>query len=277
MSKKTRHEEHEEHADESWLLPYSDLMTLLVALFLVMYAMSATDAKKFEEMSQAFSSALNGGGGVLEYRSDAPTSTELDQGKKDKMNSFVASNTGTAELSKLRAKEQEDLEKLKQQFDEYIKNNGLTDSLSTKLNQSQLMITISDNALFASGQAVVKDESRQLAKSISTMLQQFPDYDVLVQGHTDNIPISNSSYSSNWDLSVARSLQFMKILLLNPNLDPVKFSPIGYGEYHPIAENTTAVGRAKNRRVEVSILRKYKEATPTTDTTDAIGSSDTTE
>jgi chemotaxis protein MotB len=277
MSKKTRHEEHEEHADESWLLPYSDLMTLLVALFLVMYAMSATDAKKFEEMSQAFSSALNGGGGVLEYRSDAPTSTELDQGKKDKMNSVVASNTGTAELSKLRAKEQEDLEKLKQQFDEYIKNNGLTDSLSTKLNQSQLMITISDNALFASGQAVVKDESRQLAKSISTMLQQFPDYDVLVQGHTDNIPISNSSYSSNWDLSVARSLQFMKILLLNPNLDPVKFSPIGYGEYHPIAENTTAVGRAKNRRVEVSILRKYKEATPTTDATDAIGSSDTSE
>jgi chemotaxis protein MotB len=266
MSKKTRHEEHEEHADESWLLPYSDLMTLLVALFLVMYAMSATDAVKFEEMSQAFSSALNGGGGVLEYRSDAPTSTELDQGTKDKMNNVVAPNTGTAELSKLRAKEQEDLEKLKKQFDQYIANNGMTDLLSTKLNQSQLMITISDNALFASGQAVVKDESRQLAKSISTMLQQFPDYDVLVQGHTDNIPISNSSYSSNWDLSVARALQFRKILLLNPNLDPVKFSPIGYGEYHPIDTNATALGRAKNRRVEVSILRKYKDAT--TETTD---------
>lgn len=264
MSKKTRHEEHEEHADESWLLPYSDLMTLLVALFLVMYAMSATDAKKFEEMSQAFSSALNGGGGVLEYRSDAPTSTELDQGKKDKQNNVLAQNTGSAELSKLRAKEQEDLENLKKQFDQYIKKNGLTDSLSTKLNQSQLLITISDNALFASGQAVVKDESRQLAKSISTMLQQFPDYDVLVQGHTDNIPISNSSYSSNWDLSVARALQFMKILLLNPNLDPVKFSPIGYGEYHPIDTNATAVGRAKNRRVEVSILRKYKDATTNT-------------
>jgi chemotaxis protein MotB len=266
MSKKTRHEEHEEHADESWLLPYSDLMTLLVALFLVMYAMSATDAQKFEQMAQAFNSALSGGGGVLEFRSDSPTSTQLDQGSKDKMNSVLDKNTGTAEISKLRAKEQEDLEKLKEQFDQYIKNNGMTDLLSTKLNQSQLMITISDNALFASGQAIVKDDSRQLAKSISTMLQQFPDYDILVQGHTDNIPISNSSYSSNWDLSVARALQFMKILLLNPNLDPVKFSPIGYGEYHPIAENTTAAGRAKNRRVEVSVLRKYKDAT--TETTD---------
>ncbi|AIQ66300.1 flagellar motor protein MotB [Paenibacillus graminis] len=267
MSKKTRHEEHEEHADESWLLPYSDLMTLLVALFLVMYAMSATDAKKFEEMAQAFSSALNGGSGVMEYRSDAPTSTQLDQGKADKMNNVVAPNTGTADIAKLRKKEQEELEKLKKQFDQYIKNNGLTDLLSTKLNQSQLTITISDNALFSSGQAVVKDESRQLAKSISTMLQQFPNYEVLVEGHTDNIPISNSEYPSNWDLSVARALQFMKILLLNPYLDPVKFSPIGYGEYHPIADNDTAAGRAKNRRVEVSILRKYQDVTQTTPVT----------
>ncbi|WP_405105934.1 flagellar motor protein MotB [Paenibacillus sp. FSL K6-1217] len=260
MSKKTRHEEHEEHADESWLLPYSDLMTLLVALFLVMYAMSATDAVKFQQMAEAFNSALSGGGGVLEYRSDSPTSTQLDQGKQDKLNSVIAKNTGTSDLSKLRAKEQEDLEKLKKQFDQYIKNNGMTDLLSTKLNQSQLMITISDNALFASGQAMVKDESRQLAKSISNMLQQFPDYEVLVQGHTDNVPISNSTYSSNWDLSVDRALEFMKILLLNPNLDPMKFSPTGSGEYHPIASNATAAGRAKNRRVEVSILRKYKDA-----------------
>ncbi|WP_339221486.1 flagellar motor protein MotB [Paenibacillus sp. FSL H8-0332] len=268
MSKKTRHEEHEEHADESWLLPYSDLMTLLVALFLVMYAMSATDAVKFQQMAEAFNSALSGGGGVLEYRSDSPTSTQLDQGKQDKMNNVIAKNTGTSDLSKLRAKEQEDLEKLKKQFDQYIKNNGMTDLLSTKLNQSQLMITISDNALFASGQAMVKDESRQLAKSISSMLQQFPDYEVLVQGHTDNVPISNSTYSSNWDLSVDRALEFMKILLLNPNLDPTKFSPTGSGEYHPIATNATAAGRAKNRRVEVSILRKYKDAaTETTDVT----------
>lgn len=263
MSKKTRHEEHEEHADESWLLPYSDLMTLLVALFLVMYAMSATDAKKFENMAQAFSSVLNGGNGILDQQSGTPTKSQLDQGKNDKLDSVVAPNTGQSEIARLRKQEQEDLEKLKKQFDQYIEKNGLTDLLSTKLNQSQLMITISDNALFASGRAEVKDDSRQLAKSISNMLQQFPDYDVLVQGHTDNIPISNNSYSSNWDLSVDRALHFMKILLQNPNLNPVKFSPIGYGEYHPIAENTTAAGRAMNRRVEVSILRKYQEATDT--------------
>jgi chemotaxis protein MotB len=264
VSKKTRHEEHEEHADESWLLPYSDLMTLLVALFLVMYAMSATDAKKFEEMSQAFSSALNGGTGVLTEKSSTPTESKLDQGKGEKMDSTIAESTNEEEISRLRQQEQQDLEKLKKQFDQYIKQNGLTDLLNTKLNQSQLMITISDNALFPSGLANVKDDSRALAKSISAMLQQFPDYDVLVQGHTDNIPISNSSYSSNWDLSVDRALHFMKILLLNPNLNPRKFSPIGYGEYHPIADNSTAEGRAKNRRVEVSILRKYTDTNTVT-------------
>ncbi|WP_025692995.1 flagellar motor protein MotB [Paenibacillus zanthoxyli] len=260
MTRKGRHEEHEEHADESWLLPYSDLMTLLVALFLVLYAMSATDAKKFEQMAQAFSSALNGGSGVLDYSSMSPNDRNLDQGKADKMDNVVDKSLDESDIAKLRQKEQEDLEKLKKQFDQYIQNNGLTNLLSTKLNQSQLTITISDNALFASGQAAVKPESQQLARAISQMLQQFPDYNVIVQGFTDNIPISNSQYSSNWDLSANRALQFMKILLVNPYLNPEKFSVIGYGEYHPIATNSTAAGRAKNRRVEVAVIRKYQES-----------------
>ena len=260
MSKPKRHEEHEEHADESWLLPYSDLMTLLVALFLVMYSMSATDAKKFQEMAQAFNVAFTGGTGLLEYNSGTPRDNMMDQGQGEQMDSVVGSNNGNAQIAKLRQQEQEDLEGLKKQIDSYIESNGLTDLLNTRLNQSQLMITIRDNALFASGQATVKDDSRQLAVAISNLLQQFPDYDVVVQGHTDNVPISNSQYSSNWDLSADRAVQFVKIVLLNPNLNPRKFSAIGYGEYQPIADNGSVDGRAKNRRVEVSIIRKYQNA-----------------
>lgn len=260
MSKPKRHEEHEEHADESWLLPYSDLMTLLVALFLVMYSMSATDAKKFQEMAQAFNVAFTGGTGLLEYNSGTPRDSMMDQGQGEQMDSVVGSNNGNAQIAKLRQQEQEDLEGLKKQIDSYIESNGLTDLLNTRLNQSQLMITIRDNALFASGQATVKDDSRQLAVAISNLLQQFPDYDVVVQGHTDNVPISNSQYSSNWDLSADRAVQFVKIVLLNPNLNPRKFSAIGYGEYQPIADNGSVEGRAKNRRVEVSIIRKYQNA-----------------
>lgn len=268
MSKKTRHEPHEEHADESWLLPYADLLTLLLALFLVLYAMSATDAKKFQEMSEAFNVVLNGGVGVLEYNKSEPSKDPSNIGDNKAMNSIPAPKPDK-KRSELMKKEQEDLEKLKKQLDKYIKNNGLTTQLSTKLNYSQLMITIRDNALFDSGEAVVKPEARKLAKEISVMLQQVPGYDIIVSGHTDNVPQNNMKYPSNWDLSSDRALQFMKILLLNESLDPKRFMSIGYSEYHPIANNNTPDGRAKNRRVEVSIIRKYQDNNTYTNVTNA--------
>lgn len=259
MSKKTRHEPHEEHADESWLIPYADLMTLLLALFIVLYGMSSTDAKKFEEMSEAFSSVLTGGIGVLDQNSFNSNSKNFNSDNlipKD-------SSEGLMRKNELMRKEQENLEGLKKRLDNYIKENGLTTQLDTQLNHSRLMITISDNALFASGDAEVKLEARKLAKAISTMLEQFPDYEVVVSGHTDNIPIATSQFPSNWDLSSGRALNFMKILLLNDKLDPKKFSSTGQGEYHPVASNKTSEGRAKNRRVEVSIIRKYQEESKT--------------
>ncbi|MDR0269284.1 flagellar motor protein MotB [Paenibacillus sp.] len=260
MTKKTRREHSdEERADETWLLPYADLLTLLLALFIVMYAMSSVDQKKFDEMSQAFNAALSTGNGVLSYNSELPSDISIDKGRKDSKANMLADEDKKMQKAQLAKQEQEDMEKLKKQLDQYIKNNGLTNLLDTKLNQSELTVTISDNALFASGSAVVKPESRQLALAISNMLQQFPSYNVIVSGHTDNMPISNSEYASNWDLSSDRALHFMKILLMNTNLNPAKFTSTAFGEYHPVASNDSEVGRAKNRRVEVSIIRKYTD------------------
>lgn len=256
VSKKTRHEPHEEHADESWLLPYADLLTLLLALFLVLYAMSATDAKKFQEMSEAFNVVFTGGTGILDYSKTEPSP---DPSNLEDFKAAPAAMSENKRREELKRQEQEDLERLKQQLDNYIKANGLSTELSTKLNQSQLVITIRDNALFASGEAVVKPEARELAVAIAQMLDKFPGYGITVAGHTDNVPISNSKYPSNWDLSADRALQFMKILLENSSLDPKQFMPTGYGEYHPIADNATVEGRARNRRVEVSIIRKYQD------------------
>lgn len=245
-----RNQEHEEHADESWLLPYSDLMTLLLAMFIVLFGMSSVNAEKFKAVSDAFNNVLSGGSGILDQSSF--NSNDMQSFKVQPKPDDVK-----ASVNELRRREQENLEGLKKQLDNYIKQNGLTNDLDTKLNQSQLMITISDKALFPSGEAEVKPDARKLAEAISDMLEQFPDYEVIVSGHTDNIPISNKEYPSNWDLSSARALNFMKILMLNTQLDPQKFSAIGYGEYHPVSTNESAVGRAQNRRVEVSIIRKY--------------------
>ncbi|ANS76327.1 flagellar motor protein MotB [Paenibacillus yonginensis] len=263
MSKKNKkHEPHEEHNDESWLLPYSDLMTLLLALFIVLYGMSTLDAKKFEELSQAFNAALTGGVSVLDQSTINGKTKNTPTKEQDNQNTSTLTAQNMTQLQKrneLRKQEEEDLEKLKKQLDQYIKQSGLTSQLATKLNQSQLLITISDNALFPSGSALVKPEASALAKALSGMLQKFPDYEILISGHTDNVPIDNDQFASNWDLSFARARNFMEILLQNNKLDPKMFSPIGYGEYHPVADNNTEVGRAKNRRVEISIIRKYQD------------------
>ncbi|WP_343223702.1 flagellar motor protein MotB [Paenibacillus oenotherae] len=261
MSKKRhRSEHHEEHADETWLIPYADLLTLLLALFIVLYAMSSVDSKKFEDMSKAFSIAFNTGVGVLENTTIVETGQQMEKDNETRRKSSDEENKDNdKQRQALMQKEQEDLEKLKKQIDQYIKSNGLTTQLNTKLNQSQLMLTISDNALFPSGSASLKANSRELAGAIANMLKKYPEYEIVVSGHTDDQPISNREFRNNWELSFQRALNFMEILLTNSKHDPKLFSAIGHGEYRPVATNDTTVGRAKNRRVEVSIIRRYAD------------------
>lgn len=266
--KKKRHEPHEEHPDESWLLPYSDLMTLLLALFIVLYSVSAVNTSKLEEMSEAFRSAFTSGLGLL---NNATVIEDSDKGRRtDEM--LNRRNSGKTR-ERLQKEEQQNLEELKQQFDKYIQQNGLSSQLDTQLNQSQLMITIRDNALFASGSAGVKPDAQKLASAIGVMLEAYPDYEILVTGHTDNQPINTTEFPSNWELSSKRAINFMKILLENPAFDPKRFSAIGYGEFHPLDTNATDDGRAKNRRVEVSILRKYTDPTDTSQNLAVTGTS----
>lgn len=256
MAKKKKHAHHEEHIDETWLIPYADLLTLLLALFIVLFASSQVDIKKFDQLAQSLNVALNGGVSFFENPSpvkipETTPQTTLPEKEEQKKQESEREKQQREKFQQ----ETENLKKLQQSLDAYIKENQLTDKLQTKLTDQGLMITILDNALFASGSAVVRPDARKLATEISGMLQQFPRQ-VIVAGHTDNIPIHTYEFPSNWDLSSKRALNFMKILLENSTLDPRKFSATGYGEYRPIAPNTTPEGRAKNRRVEVSILRE---------------------
>lgn len=258
--KKLRKEHHEEHINESWLIPYADLLTLLLALFIVLFASSQVDQKKFDELKRSFSSAFDGGESFFESTS-AVSINELGADSDPDSEKYEDPSTSEQQLTleEKMEREQQELEELKEQLDQYIQQNGLSNQLDTKLNQSSLMITIQDQALFDSGSAEVKSDAENVAKAISQMLENYPDYRVLIAGHTDNVPISTYEFPSNWDLSAKRALNFMKVILENTNLNPENFSPIGYGEYHPIADNTTAEGRQKNRRVEVSILRNFSD------------------
>lgn len=267
MAKKQKHEHHEEHVDESWLIPYADLLTLLLALFIVLFATSQVDQKKLEQISEAMHGAFNGGKGFFEFFGimEPTKDTSPDSKRKTKEDSSGSLPNPQGESTESQAQqesksveqlkqEQQDLQKLKEQLDEYIDKNGLDSQLQTTLSDHYVMITIRDQALFGSGSATVKPEAKVLAGAISDILVNYPTYQVTVSGHTDNVPITSKLYDSNWDLSTARSLNFMKELFRNPKVNQQRFSSTGFGEFKPIADNTSEEGRAKNRRVEVSII-----------------------
>lgn len=240
-----RHKHEEEHIDESWLIPYADLLTLLLALFIVLFAMSSVDIVKFRTLADSLNSALNGSTGVLKYpdmvKNTNPNSVPkvvVDNAKDDKQ----AHNL-----------EIEELKKLQEKMNAYIKQKSLDAKLKTKLSDEGLLVVILDDALFDSGSAVIRENAKQLAFEMSTMLATDPPREIVISGHTDNVPIHNAKYESNWELSVIRAVHFMKIILKNPSLDPKLLSAKGYGEQQPVASNNTKEGRAKNRRVEVLI------------------------
>jgi len=254
VSKKQRKHDHEEHIDESWLIPYADLLTLLLALFIVLFASSQIDQKKFEQIKMSFQAALAGGPSFMENVSPVPSNDSVGVDNKGKEEQ---DEQNQQELEQ-QQRETEQLMELKRKIDRFIEENGLTTQLETKLDNQQLKITISDNTLFASGSAQLKPESRALAATISQLLEQYQDYEVVVAGHTDNVPINTSQFPSNFHLSAERALSFMAVLLENPNVGEERFSSVGYGEHKPVATNDTAEGRAENRRVEVSIVRNIQ-------------------
>jgi len=247
MARKKKHKAHEEHASEAWLLPYSDLLTLLLALFIVLFAVSQTDQKKVTEMAQAFSAAFNTGGPSM-FDKAGPNMTQNTETPDDK------------EINKAYMEENQQLTAVKEALDKYIKENGLDAELNTVLTEDGLMISIKERALFPSGSAELVADSQKIGPVIAGLLGSIKQH-VVISGHTDNIPISNSQFPSNWDLSSQRASNFTKFILeQGDNLNPARFSAVGYSEYRPAASNDTEEGRAKNRRVEVLISRAYQSS-----------------
>ncbi|MCC5892842.1 flagellar motor protein MotB [Exiguobacterium sp.] len=238
MKRKKKHD-HEEHIPEGWLIPYADLLTLLLALFIVLFASSSVDQTKLEKMSRSFNQVFSGGTSVFQ----ASTASNSDINRTN--NTDTTANPRTYELAKL--------DELKEQVTQYIEEKGLQDQIEATINSSGLVLTIQDRALFSMGEATLDAEARDVARSISGILEQAGNREIVVSGHTDNVPINTARFPSNWELSSARATAFMRGLLTNDALNPNQFTLASYGEYKPIASNDTDAGRAKNRRVEVLI------------------------
>lgn len=252
-NKRRTKKNHDEHMDESWLLPYSDLVTLLLALFIALYASSNVDADKFKQLSDTFQSIFQSGSGVMNYPEVNPPTDEPNVGKTSEK---VEEETDEELKKEMQEKLEQDkvLQSVEQKFTGYIKENKLEDKLQTSFTPEGLLITIKSNVLFESGSASIQRKQMKIVDEISEILVSKPPLDVVISGHTDTVPISNSQFSSNWALSTARAVNFLESMLENTDLEPNRFSAKGFGEHRPIGNNDTEKGRSKNRRVEILVL-----------------------
>lgn len=254
MSKKKKQAHQEEEAGEAWLLPYSDLMTLLLAVFIVLFAVSKIDARKAQQMSEVFSGTMmdksyaagadsrgdgNGGNGGIQISS--PSTAE----QKSELESFL----GEVELQKL--------EDLKTEIDTKLHTDGMDQSVSTKIDMRGLVVRLNNAIFFDSGSAEIKQQSEDTLIGVANLLNTTDNY-IRIEGHTDNVPVRHSGYSSNWELSTARAVNVVKLFINQGNFSPEKLMAVGYGEFKPVADNSTEEGRAKNRRIDIIVLsEKY--------------------
>lgn len=280
MSALKRKKKHEDHVDESWLIPYADVLTLLLALFIVLFAASEVNSQKFQEISDSFNQELQGGTGILENQSAVETFEETSKlAEPNDVDPTEGESTIPPEAEEVVEDEQkiemtpEEIEQLalaedykelaaiQDKLKAYIAERNMEDKLEAELTSKGLVLKIKDGVLYGSGSADLSESAQTVAEEISKMLVTDPPRSIFIEGHTDSIPSTSSAFPSNWELSAARAINFMKILLENDDLDPSKFSATGFAEHQPIAGNDTAEGRAENRRVEVLISLYSHEET----------------
>jgi len=245
MRKKKQRQRKVQKIDESWLLLYSDMLTLLVALFIVLFAMSEIDVQKYKELARIFKGELSSNQAIALHDGGDGEDMPVEAGGDDEPEED-ASDDSKQELTALK--------ELQTAINTYIAENNLANMLGTKLTDEGLMIKILNDITFDSGSAVVKRDGREVAKEMSKLLNTDPPRQIVISGHTDDVPINNDKFGSNWELSVMRAVNFMGLILNNDDLDPTQFSAKGFGEFQPVAPNTSEENRAKNRRVEVLVM-----------------------
>nr|MBN2276253.1 OmpA family protein [candidate division Zixibacteria bacterium] len=228
MIRRSKKEDHENL--ERWLLTYADLITLLLAFFIVMYSMSQVDAKKFGKMSKALSGVLKGGEIAVRRGDDIGT----------------APGRGVMQVGHLVSIGDKIREKIKEK-------SGDNKTVSTEITERGLVIHIMESALFKLGSADLEPQARMVLDIVSDNLHDIPNH-IRVEGHTDNVPIATNKYPSNWELSSARATEVVRYLINTHSIKPSEISALGYGEFRPMKPNNTIENRAQNRRVDIVVL-----------------------
>lgn len=214
---------------ERWLLTYADLITLLLAFFIVMYSMSRIDAKRFGKMAEALSGVLKGKAAVFKVVA-----------KDDLKNGHGLLKLG-------------DLHMIQKQIDERFKNLGRFEEVQTEITERGLVVHIMESALFREGSANLEQKAVGILDIIYERVAGLPNH-IRIEGHTDDRVINTPLFPSNWELSTVRATEVVRYFIDNYTMPPDRISALGYGEYRPVRPNNSIENRAKNRRVDIVIL-----------------------
>ena len=227
---------------DRWLVSYADFVTLLFGFFVVLYAFARTDQKKQAQVSQAIDSAFKSMGAFSNSNQSAGTQDGSQQ---------AHAAMGEDVLTPLQVKS--DLNRIRQDLALTLAKQINSHAVSLEMGRDGLVISLREAGFFDSGSATPKAEALPTLRQIAERLSATP-YDLRIEGHTDNVPVHNAEFDSNWELSAARATHIARLFLEMKALPPDRMSAAGYAEFHPVASNDTAEGRAENRRVDLVVL-----------------------
>jgi chemotaxis protein MotB len=273
------HGGHEEESNERWLLTYADMITLLMALFMVLFSISSVNISKYQVLQHALKAAFSGnilpGGksiaqqGASASASKAPSTTEaaavvpltaLGSGIESTTTTRSATQTAasaTAQAAAQTAAQQQASEflRIKHELDAYAASHGFSKSVKTTIEARGLVIRVlTDQLLFASGQATLNSRADGLLSEIGQLLNVDESNPIAVEGNTDDVPIHSALFPSNWQLSTARASTVVQYLIEH-GVSAHRLTATGYADQRPLASDATAAGRARNRRVEIVLKR----------------------
>jgi chemotaxis protein MotB len=241
-------------SQDRWMVSYADFITLLFALFVVMYAVAKADQKKQMQVTESIDSAFHSLG-IFPDASRRPAAGTSAAAGADKAVIPMNIVMGEDVLSPARVKD--DLEHVRRELAQTLSNQVATHTVSLQMGRDGLVISLREAGFFNSGSAIPKPESLSTLRQIATSLGRTP-YDLRIEGHTDNIPIHTAEFDSNWELSSARATRIARVFLDMRALPAERLSAAGYAEFHPVASNDSAEGRSQNRRVDLVVLPRTK-------------------
>jgi chemotaxis protein MotB len=257
------HAEEEHENDERWLLTYADMITLLMALFMVLFSISSVNISKFvtlqHSLQDAFSGRILPGGRSIKESGGSTTATQVAENtptiKQSAAEAAASKAAKTAAAAQAAKAEQESFKKLKERVDEYTRAHGLSSKVSTIVTKDGLVIRLlTDKLLFASGSAAIEAPGRPLLAKVGGLLRAENQHEIRVRGFTDPVPIHTAAFPSNWELSAGRAASVVRAFA-QAGVAAERMEAVGRASLDPLTTNATAAGRARNRRVEVLLPR----------------------